>query len=155
MDCSLPGSSVHGILQARVLEWAAISFSRGSSWPREQTQVSSFADRFFTIWATCALRSIGWVGHEFEQAPGVGDGQGSLVCCSPWGHKESDTTKPLNWTELNWGWVWTLFMLHFLYTHYKKVLGNGYEDEICARNLLRAHQWLFPMLLPRKSLIWI
>ena len=34
--------------------------------------------------------------HEFEQAPGVGDGQGSLVCCSPWGHKESDTTKQLN-----------------------------------------------------------
>ena len=38
-------------------------------------------------------------GHEFEQAPGVGDRQGSLVCCSPWGHKESDTTERLNWTE--------------------------------------------------------
>ena len=38
--------------------------------------------------------------HEFEQAPGVGDGQGSLVCCSPWGHKESDTTEQLNWTEV-------------------------------------------------------
>ena len=36
-------------------------------------------------------------GHEFEQAPGVGDGQGSLVCCSPWGHKESDMTERLNW----------------------------------------------------------
>ena len=35
-------------------------------------------------------------GHEFEQAPGVGDGQGSLMCCSPWGHKESDTTEQLN-----------------------------------------------------------
>ena len=32
-------------------------------------------------------------GHEFEQGPGVGDGQGSLACCSPWGHKESDTTE--------------------------------------------------------------
>ena len=39
-------------------------------------------------------------GHEFEQAPGVADGQGSLVCRSPWGHKESDTTEWLNWTEL-------------------------------------------------------
>ena len=39
-------------------------------------------------------------GHEFEQALGVGDGQGSLVCCSPWGHEESDTTEWLNWTEL-------------------------------------------------------
>ena len=37
--------------------------------------------------------------HEFEQAPGVGDEQGSLVCCSPWGHKESDTTEWLNWTD--------------------------------------------------------
>ena len=35
-------------------------------------------------------------GHEFQQAPGGGEGQGSLVCCSPWGHKESDTTEPLN-----------------------------------------------------------
>ena len=41
-------------------------------------------------------------GHEFEQALGVGDGQGSLVCCSPWGHRESDTTEQLNWTDLNW-----------------------------------------------------
>ena len=38
-------------------------------------------------------------GHEFEQAPGVGEGQGSLACCIPWGHKESDTTEQLNWTE--------------------------------------------------------
>ena len=46
---------------------------------------------------------VGWYhrleGHEFEQAPEVGDGQGSLVCCSPWGHKELDTTEWLNWTE--------------------------------------------------------
>ena len=41
-------------------------------------------------------------GHEFEQALGVGDGQGSLACCSPRGHKKSDTTEWLNWTELNW-----------------------------------------------------
>ena len=40
-------------------------------------------------------------GHEFEQAPGVGDGQRSLVCCSPWGCKESDTTEWLDWTELS------------------------------------------------------
>ena len=46
---------------------------------------------------------VGWHhqlnGHEFEQALGVGDAQGSLVCCSPWGCKESDTTERLNWTE--------------------------------------------------------
>ena len=46
---------------------------------------------------------VGWhhqlYGHEFEQALGVGDGQGSLVCRSPWGHKESDMTEWLNWTD--------------------------------------------------------
>ena len=46
----LPGSSVHGILQARILEWVAITFSRGSSWPRDWTQVSLIAGRLFTIW---------------------------------------------------------------------------------------------------------
>ena len=41
-------------------------------------------------------------GREFEWTLGVGDGQGGLVCCDSWGHKESDTTERLNWTELNW-----------------------------------------------------
>ena len=49
MDCSLPGFSVHGILQASVLEWVAISFSRGSSCPRDQTQVSRTAGRHFIL----------------------------------------------------------------------------------------------------------
>ena len=52
MDCNLPGSSVHGILQARILEWIAICSSRGSSWLRDWTQVSCIAGRFFTVWAT-------------------------------------------------------------------------------------------------------
>ena len=47
-DCSPPGSSVYGISQARVLEWVAISFSRGSSWPWNQTWASCLAGRFFT-----------------------------------------------------------------------------------------------------------
>ena len=51
MDCSLPGSSVLGILQARILECVAIPFSRASSQPRDWTQVSCIADRSFTIWA--------------------------------------------------------------------------------------------------------
>ena len=50
-------------------------------------------------------KMVGWHhqlnGHEFEQALRDGDGQGSLLCCSPWGHKESDMTERLNWTELN------------------------------------------------------
>ena len=167
MDCSLLNSSVHGILQARILECVAISFSRGSSQPRNQTRVSCIPGRFFTnnifcsIWRPgqvdlgvpwtarrsnklilkeinseylleglmlklklqdfCHLmqradslektlmlgkiegkdkgtedKVIGWHHWlselEFEQAPADGEGQGRLVCCSPWGHKESDTT---------------------------------------------------------------
>ena len=49
MDCSLPGSSVHGILPARILEWVAISFSRGSSLPRDQTWVSRLRGRSFNL----------------------------------------------------------------------------------------------------------
>ena len=57
-DCSLAGSSVHGIFQARVLEWVVISFSRGSSWPRDWTQVSCTAGRRFILWATKEAPSL-------------------------------------------------------------------------------------------------
>ena len=60
MDCTLPGSSIHRILQARVLEWLAISFSRGSSWPRDRTQVPHVAGRYFTLWATREVCQIQW-----------------------------------------------------------------------------------------------
>ena len=52
MECSPPGSSVHGILQARILQWVAIPFYRGSSQLRDQTQVSRTRGRFFTVWAS-------------------------------------------------------------------------------------------------------
>ena len=52
MNYSLPGSSVHGIVHVRILEWVAIPFSRASSQPRDRIQVSCIAGRFFTIWDT-------------------------------------------------------------------------------------------------------
>ena len=52
MDCSLPGSSIMGFFQARILEWVAISFTRGSSQPRDRTWVSCIVSRDFTVWAT-------------------------------------------------------------------------------------------------------
>ena len=52
MNCSLPCSSIRGILQTRILEWVAISFSRRSSQPRDWSWVSHIAGRCFTIWAT-------------------------------------------------------------------------------------------------------
>ena len=64
MDCSPPGSSVHGILQARILEWVAISFSRGSSQPRDRTQISCIAGRLYTVWATSSESGVfsSWPG---------------------------------------------------------------------------------------------
>ena len=58
MDCSLPGSSVHGILQARIVEWVAILFPMESFQPRDWTQVSCIAGKFFTIWANKEAQEV-------------------------------------------------------------------------------------------------
>ena len=58
MDCSPPGSSIHGIIQASILEWVAIPFSRISSQLRDQTWISCITGRFFTIWATRKIRYL-------------------------------------------------------------------------------------------------
>ena len=63
MDCSPPGSSIHGILQARVLEWVAISFSGGSSPPRDWNRVSRIVGRRFTAWATRVVQCPGAGGQ--------------------------------------------------------------------------------------------
>ena len=70
VDCSPPGSSVHGILQARILEWVAISFSRGSSWPRDRTQVSCIAGRLFHLWATDQRLDL-FSSNTFPQAASI------------------------------------------------------------------------------------
>ena len=57
VNCSPPGSSVHRIPQARILEWVAMLSSRGSSWPKDWTQVSYISGRFFIVWATKVLTS--------------------------------------------------------------------------------------------------
>ena len=91
MDCSPPGSSVHGILQARILEWVAISFSRGSSRPRDRTQFSHIAGRRFnlcttnlnpnpymTTGKTIALTRWTSIGKVMSQVfPGGSDGKAS------------------------------------------------------------------------------
>ena len=72
---------------------------------------------------------VGWHhrldGREFEQAPGVGDGQGILACCSPWGHKESGMTVRLKWTELNFPWT-SVHMneLFFVPSHSHRFIGK-------------------------------
>ena len=112
MDCSLPGSSVHGILQARILEWVAIPFSRGSSWPRDWAKVCHLAGRFFTIWAT--RETI----HQFKpwkiachrpQEGEVGDSSRLSHSCyfycgvswSLW-RSQSILIQPLSWSLRRW-----------------------------------------------------
>ena len=102
MDCSPPESSVHEISQARILEWVAVSSSRGSSQPKDRTASPALAGGFFTteppgkpqsrsgcMQISCAIPLHGWHhrfnGHESEQTPGDTEGEGSLACCSPWG----------------------------------------------------------------------
>ena len=82
VDCSPPSSSVRGILQARILEWVSIPFSRGSSRPRDWIWVSQITGRFFTIWATREAQSRLWVGHfNFSEPP---FSLLQMVCVSTW-----------------------------------------------------------------------
>ena len=71
-----------------------------------KTEGGSWEDWRWEEKGTTEDEMVGWHhwlnGHEFELTLGVDDGQGYLACCSPWSHKESDTTERLNWTELNW-----------------------------------------------------
>ena len=67
-DCSLPGSSVHGILQAGILEWVAVPSMRGFSQPMDRTQVSCIVGRFLTTWGTReAPRILEWVAYPFSR----------------------------------------------------------------------------------------
>ena len=82
---------------------------------------------------------VGWHhqlnGHEFEQASGVADGQGSLACCSPWGCKESDTTERLNWTYWRQSSKTTILHHPQLSKHISTSLRNS--ELWCWRRLLR------------------
>ena len=91
MDCTLPGSSIHGILQARVLEWLAISFSRGSSWPRDRTQVPHVAGRHFTLWATREVCQIQWKFNYLTKDVLEWKSRMSLLCFS--GRWDAATTQ--------------------------------------------------------------
>ena len=92
MDYSSPGSSVHGLLQARILEWVAMPSSRGSSWSRSQVlyPLSHLGSHIYIY--------IYIHTHTYTLYL-LGDGQGGLACCDSWGCKESDTTERLNWTD--------------------------------------------------------
>ena len=102
MNCSPPGSSVHGISRARLLEWVVISFSRGSSWPRDWTQVSYIASRYFAIRATReVLRRIRDDAKVGGWRPRMMEFIFSEMGSSWDGNKDNDGTY---FTGLFWGW---------------------------------------------------
>ena len=122
MNCSLPGSSVHGIFQARVLEWGAISYSRGSSRPGSPTlQADALPSeppgkpQWKRICLQCrshrfdlCIRKIPWrrTWHPtLVFLPGKSYGQGNLAGYSPQSHKESDTTESIYYLEILLGWL--------------------------------------------------
>ena len=107
MNCSLPGSSVHAILQARVLEWVAVSFSRASSQPRDQTRVSCIAGGFLTVLATRKVPVSSWgevksccTGHQDGFLLQVREhlakwlGKNYSICRVKWGETTSSTICP-------------------------------------------------------------
>jgi len=101
MDCSLTGSSVHGIFQARILEWSDISFSRGSSRPRNQTWVSCIVGSRFTIWGTREVQVMSsslWphgLQHARLPCPSLSPRVCSNSCLlSQWCHPPSVTPSP-------------------------------------------------------------
>ena len=68
VNCSLPGSSIHGIFWGRILEWVAICFSKRSSWPRGRTRVSHIVSKCFTLWREEARKSLDWPRmHEWGE----------------------------------------------------------------------------------------
>ena len=140
MDCRLPASSVHGISQARVLEWVAFSFSRGSSQPRDQTQVFRNAGTHFTIWATREApgsykssnhgnRSSSLTSsHSWSKSPEdylqafqwflstqflvVNPFQGKIPCCLHWTVTDMHTMQLSFFTSLLITWYYFFFFFH-------------------------------------------
>ena len=91
MDCSPPGSSAHGILQAEIFERAAIPFSRATSWPRYRTQVSCITGWFFIVWATRKATEIQKISHPVSNRDILMD---STSFRTSWG-----------WPEIYWAWA--------------------------------------------------
>ena len=112
MDCSPPGSPIHGSLQARILQWVAIFFSRGSSRPRDRTHVSCIAGRRFNLWATVPLEIR---AHHWRAVHGNGE------------HLQSSSYRYT-------GKVWGKPLLQVpsdmaKFTHFPTALAAGWEPE--------------------------
>ena len=116
MDCSSPGSSVHKILQARILEWVAIPFSRGTFQPRDQTCI---AGRFFTIWASSeAPGALYWIPISEKQIISILHG---IKHMRAWAHAHTHTHKLLRLMVLLIRWVVLPVWTHLAGTWWSKM----------------------------------
>ena len=119
-NCSPPGSSIHGILQVGILEWVAITFSRGSSQLRDQTRVSCICRQILYYWAT---REASWVSNLFSN-----DAQkkriSAFVCPGSWdkGGRKNNKAKVVKCSHLGkwnihgiWGTILATFLLAWMY----------------------------------------
>ena len=136
MDCGPPGSSVHGILQARILEWVAMPSSRGSSQPRDQTQVSWVAGGFFTVWATKKVK-LSNTRHSSTLGKRMKPGRNYIAtrfCIPPNFYLSLLLGGPLNLSLSSWQTLFIcLFWLLQIFSSFKNR---------CAHGASLAVQWL-------------
>ena len=163
MDFSPPGSSIHGILQARILEWVPISFSRGFSQPRDRTWVSRIAGRFFTILTIQILyriagyhqgspRILEWVAYPFSSRSSQPRNPTRVSCIAGWFFTNELSGKPLvhflkilnRKTIVNWSS--TLSKLkkysHWFFNLSRKIDCVTMPEQVS--NKPSYHQWLIP-----------
>ena len=139
MDCSPPGFFVHGILQARTLEWVAISFSRGSSWPRDRTWVSQTADRFFTVWATRATQ-ITICHHVNDFFPVF------MYGCESWTIKKAECQR----TDAFVLWCWRLLRIPWTARRSNQIILKEISSECSLEGLiLKLKLQHFCQMMPR------
>ena len=136
MDSSWPGSSIHRILQARILEWAAISFSRRTSQPRNRTWVSCIAGRFFFFFLTiCATREALWIAHNLVGVLMSTKPLKVIIMYISW--RGTKTSPRLNYCFFFW-------LFHpFLYIHLSSLVSNYLNLLIWAQR--RPGGWMKPI----------
>ena len=114
LDYSLPGFSVHGIFQARILKWIAISSSRGSSWPRDRICVSCIASRLLTHWAIMDTEYIIAITSDLQTEKAVAPHSSTLAWKIPW-MQEPGRLQSMGSLRVGQDWVTSLSLFTFMH----------------------------------------
>ena len=150
-DCGLPRSAVHGIFQARILEWVAISFSKGSSQPRDQIRVSRIVGRCFTIWGREVLVDFhhaiepSWRNHVHHHSAWLGTVLAQLIAFPPLLLKASRTLLFLLTLLHHWP-VSLLCWFPLFYPIFESWTAQGPSPHTSFLYLHSSHRWSHPIL---------